>query len=114
MTPGLHDFTYYRGATDLRSVTWKDSNGNPVDLTGYTASMHIRDAADTVLASTSDGITATITAASGLVVFTISDAKGRGLPVGNHRYDVWLVSSGGTDYPILYGNVTVLKEVRSV
>lgn len=114
MVPGLFDFTYYRGATDLLSATWRDSNGSAVDLTGYAASMHIRNAADTVLASTSDGITATITAASGLVVFSISDEKGRGLAVGNHRYDVWLVSGGGVDYPILYGNVTVLGEVRSV
>lgn len=112
MSPGYADLTYYRGSTDVLSLTWKDSNDAAVDLTGYTASMTIRDRAGTVLASTSSGITATITAASGLVAFTISDSSASALTVGTHRYDVWAVSSGGVDYPLLYGSLVVVEEVR--
>ena len=113
MNPGKLDLSYYRGATDLFSVQWL-YNATPIDLTGYTATATIRRYDGTLLADTGSGITATITALSGQVAFTISDAVGRALPLGSHRYDVWLVSSGGIDYPILSGLVTVEEEVRNV
>lgn len=113
MMPGRYDISYYRGSTKVKTFTWK-ADGTAVNLTGYTVSMHIRDAEGTVLASTSDGITATVTAASGIMQFTISDAKGQGLDAGVHRYDVWAVSSGGEDNALVYGSFTVVEEVRSV
>ena len=112
MTPGYHDLTYYRGSTDICSVVWKDSAGALVDLTGYSATFTIRDASDAVVGVTGSGITATITANTGTVVFTITDNAAAALPVGVQRYDVWLTSSGGTDYPLLYGAFTVVEEVR--
>jgi len=112
MTPGYADLTYYRGSTDVLSLTWKDSAGAAVNLTGYAASMTIRDRAGTALASTSSGITATITAGTGLIEFTISDAAAAALTEGTHRYDVWAVSSGGIDYPLLYGSFVVIAETR--
>ena len=113
MNPGSSDLTYYRGATDLFSIQWQYAS-TPVDLTGYTATATIRRYDGTLLADTASGVTATITPLAGQVVFTISDAVGRALPLGSHRYDVWLVSSGGIDYPILQGLLTVVEEVRSV
>jgi hypothetical protein len=113
MNPGQADLTYYRGKTDLFSIQWKYAD-TPVDLTGYAATATIRAYDGSLLADTSSGITATITANTGTAVFTISDAVGRALPIGTHHYDVWMVSAGGIDYPILAGLVTVVKEVRSV
>ena len=113
MPPAKYDLSYYRGRTDLASVVWQDSNETPVDLTGYTVSCYVRNDADTLLASTdAGGITASVTAASGLIVLTIDDSTGRGLPVGKHRWDVWAVSSGGVDYPLLTGAFTVVQEAR--
>jgi len=111
--PGQTDITYYRGRTDLFSIRWEYA-GTPVDLTGYTATATVRKYDGTLVADTSSGITATITANTGTVVFTISDNVGRALALGTHRYDVWLVSSGGIDYPVLTGLFTVVQEVRSV
>lgn len=110
--PQLYDLSYYRGRTDLASVQWFDSNDAAVNLTGYTVGCYIRNAAGTLLASTASEITASVTAASGLIVLTISDAAGQALPAGVHTWDVWAVSSGGIDYPLVTGNFTVLPEVR--
>lgn len=111
--PHHHDLSFYRGATDVRSVQWKDDDGDPVDLAGYTAAFTIRDAAGNVLASTGSGITATITSATGTVVVTITKQASRALPIGVHRYDLWLTPSPSGEYPLLYGAFTVLEEVRS-
>ncbi|MGA1045390.1 MAG: hypothetical protein ACO3ZY_09335 [Phycisphaerales bacterium] len=113
MNPLLHDISYYRGTTDIASIEWQDQSGTPVNLTGYAAHCYVRSAAGTMLASTASEITATITAASGLIVLTITDAGGRGLPAGVHVYDVWAVSSGGIDYPLVSGSFTVIPEQRS-
>jgi hypothetical protein len=111
MTPQLKDITYYRGSTDVCSVRWLQSDGTtPTDLTGYTATMYVRDAAGTLLSS---GISSSITANTGTVVFTITDAAAAAMPLGVHRHDVWLVSSGGIDYCLIYGAFTVLKETRN-
>lgn len=113
MNPGKLDLSYYRGASDLFSIQWLYAS-TPIDLTGYAATATIRRYDGTLLADTASGITATITPLEGRAAFSISDAVGRALPLGTHRYDVWLVSSGGIDYPILSGLMTVEEEVRSV
>lgn len=109
-----HDLSYPRGQNDVCSIEWQDSSGAAVDLTGYSVTMSVRKVDGTLLASTSSGITATITAATGVVVFTISDAVGLAMPVGVHRYDIWAIGSTGIDYALLQGNFTVIAEVRNV
>lgn len=38
MSAGKYDFTIEQGATFSLQVTWKDSTGTPINLTGYTIS----------------------------------------------------------------------------
>jgi len=113
LNPAQHDISYYRGATDLLTMQWK-SGGAAVDLTGYTVAMFVKTQAGLVAASSGAGISAAITTATGTVSFTISDAVGQAMPLGVLRYDIWAVSSGGIDYPLLSGNFTVSEEVRNV
>lgn len=110
--PGVHDISYFRGTSLIASVVYRDSNDAAVDLTGYVASMHVRKHDGTLLASTASGITATITAATGTIVFQISDAVGQAIPLGTHHYDVWVVSGSGEDDPLLTGQFTCVQEVR--
>jgi hypothetical protein len=37
--PGLQDFSVYTGEDFDQTLTWTDNSGNPVNLTGYSASM---------------------------------------------------------------------------
>lgn len=41
MAAGLYNFTIEQGATLSFEIQYKNSNNNPVDLTGYTAKMEI-------------------------------------------------------------------------
>jgi hypothetical protein len=42
MPAAQYDFTVEQGTTVVKAFIWKDSEGVPVDLTGYTARMHLR------------------------------------------------------------------------
>lgn len=46
MPAGVYNFTIEQGATFRRPFTLKDSEGNPLDLTNFTARMHIRPEVD--------------------------------------------------------------------
>ena len=46
MAAGNYSFTIEQGATTDFEVVYKDSDGNPVDLSGYQARMHLRKSAD--------------------------------------------------------------------
>lgn len=49
MAAGRYSFLIEQGATTDFELAYKDSDGNPIDLTGYSARMHIREQiADTV------------------------------------------------------------------
>lgn len=72
------------GATFTRSLVLKDSSGDPVDLTGYRAKIHIRGKAtdtDALITLDSDnsptlaGSTMEIDAAAGKITFAITPAE---------------------------------------
>jgi hypothetical protein len=44
MAAGIYNFTIEQGTTHTFRVDYKDSNNEPVDLTGFTARMQIRNA----------------------------------------------------------------------
>lgn len=44
MAAGRYSFTIEQGATLDFEIQYKDSNGNPINLTGYTGKMQIRSA----------------------------------------------------------------------
>lgn len=76
--PGGLDITYQVGGTFKMIMTWQDQNGNPVDLTNYTADMKIKPSTgsstvlhessttngEIVLGGTAGTITITTTAAT--------------------------------------------------
>ena len=44
MAAGKYSFTIEQGATTDFEIAYKDSNGDPIDLTGYQARMQLRPA----------------------------------------------------------------------
>lgn len=73
--PATVNYRLYLGATFSESATLKDSNDAPIDLTGYTALMHVRrerdDANPLYTFSTADG-TITLGGAAGTVALTLA------------------------------------------
>lgn len=105
-----------QGATFRRRVTVAAASGDPVDLTGFTARMQVREdyPAETVMleASTDDG-RITVDGPAGVLWITVPPTATAALPrYGFGVYDLELVSPDGGDVRrILEGDVEVTPEV---
>lgn len=86
----------------------------PVDLTGYTARMHIREAADsstTLLELTTENDRIDIDTTNYTITLTMTAATTAAITWEEAVYDLELISSGGTVSLVLYGSVTSTEEV---
>lgn len=109
-----------QGATFRKTFRWSDSNGDPHDLTAWSARMQIRrqikSTGDPLLELTSgDG---DITLGDGLagdtdpnVEVLITDEATGGLPDGSWKYDLELESPGGEVTRLVEGTAKVRPEV---
>lgn len=113
MNPGRYNITVVNGTTFQLSPVWKVDN-LPVDLTGYTADMQVRDISNNLIVelTTSSGIS--IAAALGQINLTLTatQTSAGNLPAGNYTYALNLTSSGGIVYQILTGNFIVVASVN--
>ena len=113
MIAGEHDFTIEQGATFTRIVQWKNSAGNPVDLTDYTAAMKVRESYDTgtvLISLTTGGSGIVITAGTGVLTITISATVTASLDFDRAVYDLELDDGSGVKTRLLQGHVTLEKE----
>jgi len=127
MAAGRYLFTIEQGATTDLLLEYKDSNGSPVDLSGYTARMQIRPSVDStttylsitsVTASDGTGLnltpqsgSVTLPRTSGSIGLFISAASSSALTFSEGVYDVELESSSGIVTRLLEGIVKLSKEV---
>lgn len=81
-----------RGDTWDLVLHWRQPDGTPMDLTGCTARMQVRDAARALVASPT---TITLDAAAGTVTVSFSPAITRGIAPGEYRTDVELLWADG-------------------
>jgi hypothetical protein len=124
MSAGKYNFTCEQGATFDRIITYKDSDGVAVNLSNYTANMHIREyAGGPLLAafssnSTSNGacvIDGTVEAsedgANGNVRVFMAAANTSILPTKSLRYDLELRSQTGYVTRLIEGKFNVVPEI---
>jgi len=113
MQPGRYNITVVNGTTFTLAPIWQIDN-LPVDLTGYSADLQVRDISNNLIVemSTSNGY-ATISAALGQTTFslTATQTSAANLPAGNYNYAVNLTDSSGNVYQILQGAFTVVASV---
>ena len=107
-----YDLTIQQGATFSIVATWKDSAGTPVNLTGYTAAMTLRDsytATGTVLyLSSGTGITLGGTAGT-ITILAAATATAALTAPSSGVYDLELIT-GATVYRLLEGGFTITPE----
>ncbi len=89
-------------------ATWKDANGNPVDMTGYTARMQIRpDHSSTSSAydvlSTTDGTIAL--GSNGVIAINVPASRTVRYSWGVGYYDLKVMSLAGVVTTLLAGRV---------
>ena len=98
-----------QGATFTTTVTVTDSNGDAVNLSGYSVAAQIRK---TFLSSSATAFTATISnASSGENTISLSPTQTTALEAGRFVYDVLITASGGTKTRVVEGQVTVNPSV---
>ena len=114
MSSSRHNFTIEQGTTLMKPFIWKDSDGVPVDLTGYTAKMQVRQSpqSGTVLLelSTSNG-RITLGGAAGTITLVLTAATTAAIAWRRGVYDIELTSGDGTVTRLLEGEIQVSKEV---
>ena len=114
MPAAKHDIIIEQGATFTRTITWKDSTGAAVNLTGYTARMQIRERVDsaTALVSLTQASGIALGGSDGTITLTITSALTDALPnMKKGVYDLELVSSGGIVTRLIQGEVVVSPQV---
>lgn len=114
MPAATYDLFVEQGATFIKTITWKDSAGDEVNLTGYTARMQFRSSVNssTILASatTEDG-RIVLGGAAGTIAITFDADDTAAFNFVSAVYDLELESAAGFVTRLLEGGVEVSKEV---
>ena len=108
------NITINQGATFELTVTWKDSAGTAINLTGYSARMQVREtySSTTSVVSLTNGSGITLGGSAGTIAIVISATTTAALTAPfSGVYDLELVSAGGVVTRLLQGAATVSPEV---
>jgi hypothetical protein len=111
--PAKHNFYVYRGATFSEQIEWKDESGTPVNLTGFTARLHMREtleAADPFLTLTTENGGITLGGVAGTIQLLASATQTTAITATSGVYDLELVS-GANVTRLLEGLVIISPEV---
>lgn len=107
------NFTLDQGSTFTQTLIYKDSEGNPVDLTNYTARSKARASLESnvIIWNLTNGNGITLGGATGEITLTISAADTADYEPGAvYVYDLELIN-GTTITRLIQGQVTVSGEV---
>lgn len=108
--PGLYSTTVYKEETFTRVLTWTDSVGALVDLTGYHATMRVYYSpagSSSLLLTLTETSGLTLGGAAGTITWVMTDSQTKLFPVGPCRYELRVTDSTGVVTYLLYGNLTV-------
>lgn len=110
MAAGYQELFLEQGTDFTTSITLDDVNGDPYNLTGYTAKSQMRKS----YYSTSPTAQFTITInspAAGIIVMSLPSANTSNIAAGRYVYDVAIKDSANTVTRVLEGIVNVLPRV---
>lgn len=113
-SPSGGDMNIVRGATYQRTVTWKDSDGNPINLTGRSGRLVIREnyaaATPLIVLTSTPAAGLTLGGVAGTVVIRIGADVTETLPTGRFVFDLALsLDVDPTEVDILFqGNTATV------
>jgi hypothetical protein len=100
------------GANYSNIITVSASNGQALDLTGYTVASQMRKSYQS---STSYNFTSSIyLAASGKVRLQLTDVQSASIPAGRWLYDVEITSGAGIKTRVVEGIVTITQQITQI
>ena len=114
MTAGIYNFTMDQGSVFTLNLAYEDPDGNPIDLTGFTARMQLRRKFDStaVLTLTTSNGGLVITGPTGNILITVTDEQTEDLESGFYVYDLDL-NNAGVITRLIQGQATVSAEVTT-
>lgn len=111
---GNYNIITDQGATFSRTLTWTDSAGTAVNLTGYTARMQVRTDYETtgtpVLSLTTENGKIVLGGSAGTIALGVPASDMASVVAGSYVYDLELVS-GVVVVRLVQGTFTVRAEV---
>lgn len=111
MTPGKLNLTCPQGSTFSRTLTYKIDD-SPVNLTGYTARLQVREYhySDDFITSLTNSSGITLGGSAGTITVLIGASATSEFVPGNYVYDLEIVT-GGTVTRLVEGKFIVTPEV---
>lgn len=114
MAAANYDFIIEQGSTFRKQLTYTDSAGVVVDLTGYSARMQLRTKitdANIIISLTDLNSGITFDAPNGIINLFISDTNTAAFTFKTAVYDLEIIAPGGDVTRLLSGTITLSKEV---
>ena len=107
-----HDIVIYQGGSFDLSLTYQDSDGAAIDLSGYTCTFKGRPslAADADISFVSSGSQITVSNATPNIVIALAPSDTSGLTAGRGVYDIKL-EQGDTVVFLIEGEYEVVQPV---
>lgn len=110
----FYAMTIYQGANLTLPLTWKDSAGAAIDVTGYSARLVARQNTvdDPILMDLTSGAgTIVVGTTDGLFTITMTAAQTAALDFDQANYQMEVTSGSGYVTRLLQGTVTLSKEL---
>lgn len=107
------NFTLFQGSTFEKEITWKDSAGTIIPISGYSARMQIRKSYDSV--SFLSELTVlngkvTVDSLNNKFILSIPDSETSTFTPGVYVYDFETISPTGKVKKLLKGKITIYPE----
>lgn len=111
---GTYNIKCEQGATFARVLNWRNADGSPISIVGYSAKMQVREskAATAVvleLSSANGGIT--LGGAAGTITLSATATSTTALAIGSYVYDLELTGPDGVVTRLIEGAFLVDGEV---
>jgi len=112
INPGDYNIKCPQGATFDKTFTIT-VNGSPMNLTGYTAAMQVRETYDSssTLLSLTNGSGITLGGTAGTIAVLVSSTATAAIADGFYSYDLEITSGGGVTDRLLQGKFVVTPQV---
>lgn len=118
MSAAIHDIVIEQGATFTRQITMKQSNGDPMDLTGYTGRAMIRKRYSSATPTAEFTVTIADDPLTGVIILSLSATDTAAIPAGEsvdssesqYVWDFELEAPNGNVDRILQGTCQISPE----